>query len=211
LPTRARIRLTLSGSARRVEQIPRQDYVRLEKTKRTLCHSARGGRRVLTALAGGPFAWSRKSHGRKAQGLGRAHNRGFAAPRLVRPRVPLRTLRSPSLRIGARCRREQSRARSADTIHLSGRYVRRRRAARRDRAHDPQTCRTDLGCIARRKADCENRGAEIEDRGIQDPHAEPHSFVPSFVVRRADGDRALAEGTCRPRTAAAISSRRCRR
>jgi nucleotidyltransferase/DNA polymerase involved in DNA repair len=50
----------------------------------------------------------------------------FAAPRLVRPRVPLRTLRSPSLRIGARCRREQSRARSADTIHLSGRYVQRR-------------------------------------------------------------------------------------
>jgi len=36
-------------------------------------------------------------------------------------------------------------------------------------------------------------------------------FVPSFVVRRADGDRALAEETCCPRTAAAISSRGCRR
>jgi len=46
------------------------------------------------------------------------------------PENSVRTpLRSPSLPIGAWCGREPSRARSADTIHLSGRYVRTRRAA----------------------------------------------------------------------------------
>ena len=69
-----------------------------------------------------PCLWavcrSRKSHGRKAQGLQRAHNRGFAVPRPVRARNSLRTLRDASLRIGAWCGREQCRARSADTIDL---------------------------------------------------------------------------------------------
>src|SRR5271170_2509115 len=74
LPTATQVARTIR------EQIPRQDCVGLEKTKWTLRHSARGGRRVLTALAGGPFTWSRQSHGRKAQGLRRAHNRGFAGP-----------------------------------------------------------------------------------------------------------------------------------
>src|SRR5271167_4229138 len=61
LPTATQVARTIR------EQIRRENCVGLEKTKRTFCHSARGGGRVLAALASGPFAWSRKSHGRKAQ------------------------------------------------------------------------------------------------------------------------------------------------
>jgi hypothetical protein len=38
-------------------------------------------------------------------------------------------------------------------------------------ADDPQTRRADLGRLAQGKPDCENCRAEIEDGGIQDPHA----------------------------------------
>jgi len=41
----------------------------------------------------------------------------------------------------------------------------------RNRADGPQIRRTDLARIVQRKAHCENRRAEIENRGIQDPHA----------------------------------------
>src|SRR5271165_4861318 len=55
------------------------------------------------------------------------------------------------------------------------------------------------------------RGAKIKASVIQDPHSQPHTFFSSFVVRRVDGDCALAEGACCPRPATEISPRRCRR